>query len=189
MTRLILNIDSCHFLARRDTAILPMLWIIILLLVLLLSWPLLSPLECSVDTRIPVIVIQWAGIGKATLVYDEEEWWLKLRVLFFYKKWSLMHLIFSDKKKKRKTKVKTVKRKKSTKRMPFSKIVNILKSFRLIQLDIAISNNDYIKNAWLYSSNFIPYIRRYVHVNFEEENYLTFVIRNNAWRIAYAFIK
>ena len=72
---------------------------------------LLSPIELKIDTRIPVISIQWKGIGEAIIIY-EEVWWLKIRLPFFHKQWSLIQLILSDKKKKTRVKVKAVQRKK-----------------------------------------------------------------------------
>jgi len=68
-----------------------MLWVVLLLIILLLVWILLSPLEFKIDTRVPVIMIRWNAIGSATLLFENEEWWLKIRVLFFAKKWNLIH--------------------------------------------------------------------------------------------------
>lgn len=165
-----------------------MIWIVILVILLVLFCAiLLLPVEFKIDTRIPIVAIQWAGIGQAILIYTEEDWWLKIGLPFFHKQWPLMQLILSDKKKKKK--VKTVEIKKRKKRMSVLKFLNLLKTFRVIKLEVAISNSDYIANARWYFLNFLPHIRQHVLVNFEEENYLILVIRNNAWRIAYAFIK
>ncbi len=164
-----------------------MIWIILLVVLLVLCGILLSPMEFKIDMRLPVVTIGWTGIGEALLMYEEEEWWLKIRLPFFHKQWSLMQLILSDKKKK--TKVKSVQIKKRKKRMPLSKVIRIMRTFRIVNLEVAISNGDYITNARLYFLNFLPNTRRHVHVNFEDENYLTLIIRNNAWRIVYAFMK
>jgi hypothetical protein len=55
-----------------------MVWIVSLLILLLLIWILLSPLEFKVDTRVPVIMIQWKAIGSAALLFENEEIELKL---------------------------------------------------------------------------------------------------------------
>ncbi len=155
-----------------------MIWIIILLMILssvLLLF--LAPFEIMVDTRVPVIKLHWTGIGNATVVYESDEWWLKIRIFFFYKKWAMMQLIFANKKKKK------------TNRMSFSRVGHIIKSFRVTKWKIAISGSDYITNAGLYFLNFIPYTRQHLFINFTDENYVVIVTRNNLWRIVYAFIK
>jgi len=166
-----------------------MIWIIIAaLLVIVVCWFLLSPLELQIDTRIPQASVQWIGIGKAVLVYEKEEWWLKVRVLFFYKKWSLLKIIFAERKKKKRAR--PVQRKKTTaksKRLP--KFFHLLKTFRVMQWKIAMDTGDSVKNAWLYPLNFSPYTWQHVHINFMDENYLVLTIRNVPWRLAYAWMK
>jgi hypothetical protein len=165
-----------------------MLWIIILFIILFLAWILLSPLEFKIDTRIPLVIIEWKSIGKATLVYEKDEWWLKIHVLFFYKKWSLLQMVFADK--TRKKKVKHAQRKKSTTNSKWlSKFFNMLKTFRVIQWKIAISSSDNLKNAWLYPLNFFPHARQHVYINFIDENYLVLTTRNKPLRIIYALMK
>lgn len=165
-----------------------MFWIILLFILLIAAWILLSPLELKIDTRVPVIMIQWKSIGSAMLLYEEEEWWLKVRVLFFYKNWSLMQLIFANRK-KRKTKVETRRKKSGRKSGTPLKFFKILKTFHIVQWEIAISTDDNTTNARWYYLNFLPFMRKHVHINFFDENYLVLIIRNKAWRMAYAFMK
>jgi hypothetical protein len=165
-----------------------MLWIIILFVILFLAWVLLSKLELKIDTRIPAVRIQWKSIGKAIFVYEEDEWWLKIQGLFFYKKWSFLQMIFADKKSKKK--VKQAQRKKSTTNIKwFSKFFNVLKTFRVIEWKVAISSSDTLENAWLYPLNFLPYSRQHVQINFTDENYLVLTVRNKPLRIIYALMK
>jgi hypothetical protein len=165
-----------------------MLWIILFLLISILAWILLSPLELKIDTRVPVIIIQWKSIGSAMLLYEEEEWWLKVRVLFFYKNWSLMHLVFANRK-KQKTKNETHRKKSGGRSGTALKFFKILKTFQIVQWEIAYSADDNRTNARWYYINFLPFMRKHVHVNFFDENYLVLIIRNRAWRMAHAFIK
>lgn len=81
MTKFNIHDDGGHSIAFFYSSTLIMLWIILLLIILLPAWILLSPLEFKMDTRVPVIMVQWKSIGNATLFYEEEEWWLKIRVL------------------------------------------------------------------------------------------------------------
>ncbi|HET7117946.1 MAG TPA: hypothetical protein VFI29_15730, partial [Hanamia sp.] len=130
-----------------------MLWIILLLIILFLAWILLSTLEFKIDTRVPVMMIQWRSIGKATLLFEDEEWWLQIRVLFFYKKWNLMQMIFADKKKKRK--VGQIRREKSNGKHKFIlKFFKMIKTFQIVKWEMAISTGDNAVNARLYWLNF-----------------------------------
>lgn len=81
-----------------------MIWIIILLMILSTVLLLfLAPFEIMVDMSVSVIKLHWTGIGNASVVYESDEWWLKIRIFFFYKKWAMMQLIFAKKKKKSKS--------------------------------------------------------------------------------------
>lgn len=163
-----------------------MLWIILLLLVLLFTWILLSPLQFEIDTRVPIIRVRWKSIGNATLFYKNEIWWLRIRVLFFSKKWNLVQMIFADRKKQKKRDRRQ--RKKGTK-MSGLKIFRILKTFQIVQWEIAINNVDDTKNAYWYWLTFFPKTRKHIRINFTGENYLILVIQNKVWRMAYAFLK
>ena len=166
-----------------------MLWTILLLIIILLpTWVLLSPLEFKLDTRVPVIMVQWKSIGNATLFYEDEEWWLKVRILFISKKWNLVQMIFAERKKRKKIPP-GHRRKKGGRRIPVLKFFKILKTFQIVQWGIAFSADDNTENAYWYWLNFFPFTRQHVHVNFTDENYLVLVIRNKIWRMVYAFIK
>lgn len=166
-----------------------MLWIILLLIILLpLAWILLTPFQFKIDTRVPVIRVQWKSIGNAALYFEDEEWWLKVRILFVSKKWNLLQMIFADRKKKKKVS-QNRKRKRGRKHMPVLKFFKILKSFQIVHWEIAFSADDFTENARWYWLNFFPITRKHVHINFDDKNYLVLVIRNKAWRVAYAFIK
>jgi hypothetical protein len=164
-----------------------MLWILLSLIILLPAWILLSPLELKIDTRVPVIMIRWKVIGSATLLYEDEEWWLKIRVLFFYKKWNLVQMVFADRKEKKKM-VQSRRRKSKRKHMAILKFIKILKTFQMVQWNIAFSANDNTENACWYWLNFFPLTTQHVRINFVDENYLVLVIKNKVWRIAYAFL-
>jgi hypothetical protein len=166
-----------------------MIWIILLLILLLpVAWILLMPFQFEMDTRIPVIMIQWKSIGNATLFYEEEVWWLQIRVGFFSKKWNFVQMIFADRKKRKKG-VQSRKRSGAKKRMPLLKFFKILKTFQIVHWEIAFDANDNAVNAWWYWLNFFPFSREHIHVNFFDEDYFVLVIRNKVWRIAYAFMK
>ena len=164
-----------------------MISIIILFIILLLAWILVSPLELKIDTRIPEIIIRWRSIGSASVVYENDEWWLHIHVLFFNKNWSLMQMIFADKKDKKKVKKIQSQRKKSNSSW-IGRFFKITRTFRISQLKIAIGSSDNTINANLYPLNFLPLTRQYVYVNFIDENYLLLTVKNQPFRIIYALM-
>ena len=162
------------------------MWVIVFILpLLILGWLLLAPLQLQIDTRIPEISFRWISVGKAKIVYEQDKWWLKISVFFFFKQWDLEGLIFKPKKKVRKNRPKT--------KRGFSKwlrkLFNLLKTFRVTKWRIAIDTGDDVRNAWLYSLNFYPGISRHFCVNFFDENYLLLEIRNAPWKMVYALMK
>ncbi|MFI5187142.1 MAG: hypothetical protein ACHQF0_10480 [Chitinophagales bacterium] len=158
--------------------------VILIFFLLLLCWLFFSPLEFQVDTRTPQASLRWISIGTAIIIYENDKWLLKIRVLFFSKQWDLEKLLFKEKKIKR---IKKVKRKR--KNIWFGKFLNLIKTFRVTKWQIAIDTGDCIKNAWLYPLNFYPSTRHHLLINFSDENYFLIVIRNAPWKLAYAFMK
>jgi len=161
-------------------------WVIVFILpLLILGWLLLAPLQLQIDTRIPEISFRWISVGKAKIVYEQDKWWLKISVFFFFKQWDLEGLIFKPKKKVRKNRPKT---KRGLSKW-LRKLFNLIKTFRVTKWQIAIDTGDDVRNAWLYSLNFYPGIRRHFCVNFFDESYLLLEIRNAPWKMVYALMK
>jgi hypothetical protein len=166
-----------------------MVWItIIIFLLLILFWLFLTPLELRVDTRTPQASLQWFSMGKAIVIYENEKWWLKMRVLFFYKQWDLEKLIFPDKKKKKRI-TRIQKKRKRGKIKWLRKFATLLRTFRVTKWQIALDTGDNIKTAWLYPLNFFSYTRQHLYINFNDENYLVLNVRNAPWKIVYAFLR
>ena len=165
-----------------------MMWItIIIILLLILCWLFLNPLELQIDTRTPQASLRWINIGKAIVTYDNEKWWLKVRVLFFYKQSDLEKLIFAKKKKKKR--VNRIAKKRKPGMNKFKKFLKVAKTFRVTKWQIAIDTGDTVKNAWLYPLNFSAYTWKHVYINFTDENYIVLSIRNTPWKLAYAFLR
>jgi hypothetical protein len=179
------NTDKSHFIFTASNGTWGVWVIILIVLLLILGWLLLAPLQLQIDTRIPEISFRWISVGKAKMVYEQGKWWLKISVFFFFKQWELEDLIFKPKKKVKKTRPKT----KTGHSKWFRKLLNLIKTFRVTKWRIAIDTGDDVRNAWLYSLNFYPGIGRHVSVNFFDENYLLLEIRNAPWKIIYALTK
>jgi len=157
---------------------------LVIFLFLIPSWLLFSPLELQIDTRTPHASFRWISVGKAMISYECDRWCVTIRFLFFYKRWELEKLIF----RKRKT-GKQIKKETRRRNDWVRKIVNIIKSFKVVKWQAAIDTGDTIGNAWLYPLNFLPKTRKHCHINFSDENYLMIKIRNAPWKVAYALFK
>ena len=163
-------------------------WILILIFpFLILCWFLFAPLELQIDTRTPRASVRWVSIGLVMVLYEKEKWWLKMSLGFFHKQWDLEKLIV-----RRKKKIKaapSIHRKRPNRRVRLKKVLNVIKTFRVIEWELAIDTDDVVRNAWLYPLNFFPRARRHVNINFAGENFLAIKIRNAPWKLAYAFLK
>ncbi|TAN18085.1 MAG: hypothetical protein EPN37_05935 [Chitinophagaceae bacterium] len=183
------QVDHRHHNSVIYSSILCMLWIASLVIILFFLWLLFSILEFRIDTRVPVIMMQWQGLGKAVFVYENEEWWLKFRILFFSGKRDVITMIFSSGKKKKKAKKSNKSRSNQSRRFTVSRLFKLMKTFRIVECRIVISDEDETLNARRYWLNFFPLTQQYLHVNFMDDSFLVMVIENRLWRIIYAFIK
>lgn len=166
-----------------------MFWIIILLVLLLIvGWLLLSPIEMHIDTRVPHASFSWLSIGGATVVYEKQDWFLKVKIFLFRKEWSLSKLLAQPAAKDKKPeKVKKARRTSNLKVM--NRAIKMLRTFRVIEWKLALDGNDHLSYAMLYPLNFLPYLGGHIYINYEDETYLQLKIRNQPWRMVYAWIK
>ena len=162
-----------------------MTWIlaIVILLLLLLSWMLVSPLILELDTRSGAR-FTWTGIGRASVWYDGE-WWMFFRVLFYSKTIKLS----GHPAKKQSPPHAVVKKQERGRKVPFLKIIRCIKTFRVEEWRLSLDTGDYPLNAQLYPLNFMRGLRGHLHINYMEENSLYLKIRNHPWKILYAFIR
>lgn len=164
-----------------------MFWLILItLLLLFLCWILFSPFELEIDTGIPHVSFKWKSIGKAEVVYENQRWLFSLDTLFYSHTWPLSRVF----RKRRKVKTKKVEKTgKASFRMPLSRILRILSSFRVKEWRVALDANDSLRFAMAYPLNFFPLLAGHLRINFEGITYLRIRISNRAWRMAYAWIK
>lgn len=172
-----------------------MLWLIVLVILIgsLLLWLLISPIYLVLDTRIPVVTLRWAGLGLATLMYAEEDWWVRVRFWFFKRSWSLTKTMFAEKNRKsestKRDKNRRLKKSPARRRLTARKMADLMLTFKVEQLKLAYCSSDYSENGRWYFLNLIPPFNKHLFINFSDENFLLLKIRNNGWRIAGAFFK
>jgi len=161
-------------------------WLIILIfLFLLVGWLLLAPVQLQIDTRIPEVYFRWITVGRAKLTYEQDKWWLRISVFVFSKEWDVAN--FTHQRKKRATKARP--KRKKEKAGWLTRVLNVVKSFRITRWQISIDSGDGMTNAWMYPMNFYPAFRHHLNVNFSDQNYLFLEIRNAPWKIIYALMK
>lgn len=157
----------------------------------ILLWLLFAPVVLEADTRVPYMLLRWRGIGHAAITYDEE-WRLKWKVFFFGKTITLGPEMKTGTKKKKAIekprKVVKKKKKRSAVKM-LTKMIRIIKTFRVQYWQCAVDTGDNTLNAKLYPFNFLPGCYGHVQINFTGMNYLNFRISNRPWRVLRAFLK
>lgn len=159
-----------------------MIWLLPLALILIVCGLLLTPMILAIDTRIPEIRFLWKGIGNAAINYKDERWLLRFRILFYSKEIQLRSIKRGKKKQEKR------KRKKTNPRKIFGKILAVVKTFSVPVWRISIDTGNYVYNAWLYPLNYFIGAE-HCHINFHEENYLVFELRNNLARMLYAWFR
>ncbi len=75
------GVEICYLLSPNFVTMTWVLTIVILVLILL-AWLLLSPIELEIDTASLRARLNWAGIGNANIWYDGQ-WWIFFRVFFY----------------------------------------------------------------------------------------------------------
>ena len=164
-----------------------MLWLIILvMLVILLLWLSIAPLTFLIDTRIPVIEIQWRTIAIASIRFEQDAFWFRLRVFFLRFEWNLSEL-----KAKQRTKKHITQKKRGVRISKFlPKMIRMIESFRVRELELRMVPQDFCLAGKLYPLNFIPTMRRHkISVQFNGDAFLMLRVDSSPWRMAYAWIR
>ncbi|MEP7106658.1 MAG: hypothetical protein ABI760_01725 [Ferruginibacter sp.] len=163
-----------------------MIWLIaiILFIVLLLYWLMISPLVLEIDSRIPGANLSWGSIGKAVILYDDE-WWVKIQILLFKMKIRLSDIKATQKIiTQKKTKIR-----KGKKWRLIKKMAGIIRTFQVVEWQLAFDSGDYALNSQLYPLNFFPYCYSHLDINFKDENYLYLRIINIPWKLVVALFR
>lgn len=161
--------------------------VLLTLILLLVLWILLSPVDLYIDTRKPEITLRWISILEASVYCVENDWILTIDSFVFKKQFNLFDLISTGIGRKQPIKPAAKKRKKPS--LAFSKFLNMLNTFQIKEWQLAMDTGDYVTGAWLYPLNFMPGLFGHMHLNFSGQNFLVLRIRNQPWRLAFAFLK
>ncbi len=159
--------------------------IIIIVIILIITWILFSPIVLKVDTRYNLYDLRFLMIAHVWLDVEGDN------TLTFHLKLPLYHyqtqqLPISSRSNQKRRKV----RAKGNYIDRLIRIKNIVRSFKVTAFEIFLDTDNYTLNAQLipisiYLSNKgIP-----ITINFQEKSFLQLEIRNTPWRLGLAYLK
>lgn len=167
--------------------------ITLLVLVALLSWLMLAPLEVLIDTRLAVVSMRWVSIGKATIVFEENNFWLRVNVFFISFRRNMSAPTAKSTKKKpveKHQKKEGPGQQKSAPKKWIKKIFAAIATTRVKRLEVALCPDNFLLAGILYPINFFPLPKSYkVSVGFGAESYLLLRVTALPWRIGFALLR
>jgi hypothetical protein len=162
------------------------LFIIISVVMLVILWVILAPVELVVDTRVPVVQVRLVSIGIVSVLFRQDEFWLNVKIFFMRFNWRIEDFT----KKKKAPLPKRARKKKINSGKVFGKMLRVLKGFRVKQFELRLNPSDYTVTGRLYPLNFIPLPAPYkLSVSLSEDAYLRMKITTAPWKIAYALVR
>ena len=165
-----------------------MTWLLVLLgfVLLLLSYILLAPLYIELDSRKRLFRFRFHRLASARIYLASESLFIDFKIIWWVK---TVDLFLPRKKKDEK-----VKRKKKRRRMnmkSFNKIWAAVKTFKVKKCSVNIDTGDMPLNGIIYPVFvWLSYkTGRTFSINFQDENEIIFVSKNNIARMLWAYTR
>lgn len=164
------------------------MWLLILIafFCLFLCWLLVAPVTLEIDTVNALAAFRWLGIG-AVRIWFEDEWMFSIQLFFFHKT-----IPFSKMQRRAQKTTATKKRKQKKKARPKSilkRVIQVIRTLKITEWQLAIDSGRYDLNARLYPLNFLSCTSGHLFINYQNKNFLMAKLRGRPWKIVYAFIK
>ena len=161
--------------------------IVFALLLGLITWILIAPIQLLIDTDHNKYTLSWMKIGSVELLPISNDFILRLRCGWLRKDYYLLEL----KPKKKSPAEKTGKRSKVSKAgvMMWRKARKIMQTFRVIAFRLHLDTNDYILNSYLFPIFYLlnrP--SRELEINYKGESGLRLIIENRLYKILIALL-
>ncbi len=164
------------------------LLIIIGLLLFVLLWLLVMPLTLRVDTWRQDYSLRWQGVGRVALLVHDDELVVWVRIGWWQKDFFPLRPSTRKPKPIQQPKLRT-KARRSWRQLPWRKVRNILRSFRVRHFRLELDTDDYVWNAFLYPLfYFVNRPGRQLSVNFEGRTNLQLEVENRLIRMLWAFL-
>ena len=163
-----------------------LLTVVFVLLLFLMLYLLFIPIDLVVDTALKQYFVQFKGLAKVQLEgHEQEVFRIKLRTLF-------MNFYFYPLRKRNPSKKQKLKKgvaKKRNGRTTFSKLIKLVRSFKVKRLLVELDTGDCIHNAKLYPVfGFLNHHAGVFRINFEGRNNLVIHLQNRPINIIKSFI-
>ncbi len=159
-------------------------------LLLVLIWLLWAPIRFDIDTRQGIYCIRWRSIGALNWLPEQQLDMIEIEIFFWKKRIALLE---QPSGRPKKIKPKTAKNNKLNKtrwkRISWSTVKRMARTFEVHYCRLSLDTGDYVWNAWLFPVCWFVRSPRYsVWINFIGENELALRVENRLGRILWAFI-
>lgn len=153
----------------------------------LLSWILVSPIQLIVDTNRQIFCIRWRGLGRFGLKILPGDLVLRFDSWIYHKDY---HPLAPRKKKKPKKKKETEKKKsKIDFRKNSRKAFRLIKTFRIKSFFVNLDTDDYILNGYLYPIfYYLGKHGEHLNINFKGDLEIKLVAENRLYKVVRAML-
>ncbi len=161
------------------------------LLIALVSWVLIAPLQLQVDTSRDRYQLEWKSIGYGRLITRPTDIAIRLKLLFWQKEWPLQALVGGwSKRTEHPSDTEKPARKTKKDRAPRFNVRALLRTFQLKQLRLHLDTDDFVLNSYLYPIfYFLSSKNRELKINYDGEAFLQMVVENRLYRILWALLR
>ena len=161
--------------------------IILFILLGLLFWILVSPIQLIIDTNQQVYCIRWRGLGRFGLKILPGDLVLRFDSWLFHKDY---HPLAQSKKKKPKNKKKKEKKKSKFDFKKYSrKAFRMIKTFKIKSFFVNLDTDDYILNGYLYPIfYFLGKRGEHMNINFKGDLEINIVAENRLYKVVRAML-
>lgn len=123
--------------------------LISVLVLLLLSWVLFTPIILKIDTYTQLYLLQWRGIGSVSLQWIKDDLLVQLSIWFWKKDFYPIQAMLEKAAPSKKAQPKKTKRKWGTKNWK-RKAQKLFTSFQVKKFRLVLDTGDYIQNSYLF---------------------------------------
>ena len=166
-----------------------MSWIILVIILILLAWPLVAPFQLIIDSEMGKVEFHWKSIGRIGLWANEEAiLLLKVNIGCFHRTWKPLE--WQSKPQNNQPKKVKKKRKSNIQNLPFQLIYQLLSTFRVRYFRLDLDTDDFVLNSYLYPFAFtLQRMGWQVSINYAGRSYFTCCVENQLARIGWTVIQ
>jgi hypothetical protein len=179
--------------ANEETKFMIIFWIILSILLAVVGFLLVAPLELTLDSERGYYRFAYRGLASGVLLWSGsvQKWVLRVWVLGWRKEWGFWDLITqpsSSKSTEKKVAKKPKKRKRRTPSHLARRLYRVWKALEVRRCFIDIDTDDYLLNAWLFPVFTVLGGRRgRMRINYEGRAAIDLQVIGRPWKLILAF--